>query len=68
MPAQAVLVRRPVGHEVVAVVDEEADVAVGPIEHGDRQVGLAEGGPGDREGIDRIPLAGLPAGCAGHRP
>ena len=40
----------------------------GPVERGDRQVGLAQRGPGDREGVDRVALAGLAdrAAGAGH--
>jgi len=51
--------------EVLAMVDQEAHHAVGTVERGDRQAGLAQDGAGDREGIDRIALAGLPPGAAG---
>jgi hypothetical protein len=51
----------PVGDEVVPVVDEQAQLALGAVERGDRQVRLPEGGAGDREGVDRVALAGLAA-------
>ena len=65
MPAETVLGPRALGHEVVAVVDEQAHLSLGAVEAGDRQVGLAQGGPGDREGIDGVALAGLATGAAG---
>ena len=60
MPAQAVLDARPLGDEVVAMVDQEPDLALGAIEHGDRQVRFAERRPGHGQGVDRVALAGLP--------
>ena len=65
VPAQAVLRLGPLGHEVLAMVDEEAHLALGAVEAGDRQVGLAQGRAGDREGVDGIALAGLAADAAG---
>jgi hypothetical protein len=50
------------------MVDQESDLAIGAVEGGHREV-LAEGRPGDRQGVDRIGLAGLatrPAGT-GHQ-
>ncbi|HET9457264.1 MAG TPA: hypothetical protein VFO78_07980 [Candidatus Limnocylindrales bacterium] len=64
VPAQAVLGPGPLGDEVLAVIDEEADLVIGSVEGRDRQV-LAEGGPGDGEGVDRVALAGLAARAAG---
>src|SRR5439155_5340252 len=64
MPAEAVLGPGALGHEVLAMVDQEADLAVGPIEGGDREV-LAEGRPGAGQGVDRVALARLPARAAG---
>ena len=68
VPAQAVLEPRPLGHEVLAVVDEEADLALGTVEQRDRQVGFTERRPGDRQGVDGIALAGFATTSAGHRP
>ncbi len=45
MPAQAVLGARPLGDEILAMVHEEPDLAVGPVEGRDREI-LAEGRPG----------------------
>jgi hypothetical protein len=42
------------------MVDEQAQVALGPVEPCDRQVGLSERRASDRERVDRIALAGLP--------
>ena len=67
VPAQAVLGTGPLGDEVLAMVDQQADLAVGAVEGGDRQV-LAERRPGDREGVDRIALAGLARSSGGRRP
>jgi hypothetical protein len=64
VPSEAVFGARPLGDEILAMVDEEPNVAIGSIERRDRQV-LPEGRPGDGQGIDRIALAGLPAGTAG---
>ena len=68
MPAQSVLSARPLGDEVLAVVDQEAHLTVGPVEGRDRQVRFAERRSGDRERVDRIALAGLAAraASAGH--
>ena len=51
------------------MVDQEAQVALGSIEARDRQVGLAQGRSGDREGVDRIGLAGFTTttSCPGHQ-
>ena len=59
MPAQAVLLGGALLDEVLAVVDEETQVTLGTIEPGDRQVRLAQGRPGDGEGVDGIALARL---------
>ena len=65
VPAQAALGPRALGHEVLAVVDQEAQLALGAVEAGDRQVGLAQGGTGDRERVDGIALARLADRAAG---
>ena len=42
------------GDEVLAVVDQEADLAFDALEPGNEQICLAQGGTGDRECVDRI--------------
>ena len=59
MPAQALDVPRPLGDEILAMVDEQAELALGAVERRDRQVGLAEDRLGDGIRIDRVALAGL---------
>ena len=59
VPAQALLVAGPLADQVFAVVDEQANVAVGTIERGDWQTWLAEHRLGDGEGVDRVALARL---------
>ena len=59
VPAQAGDVAGALGDQVVAVVDEQAHVALGAVERGDRQVRVREGRAGDRERIDRVALARL---------
>src|SRR6266550_1743770 len=68
VPAEAVLSPGPLGDQILAMIDKEADLAIGSVEGGDRQI-LTEGRPGDGQGVDRIGLAGLPAGppSAGHQ-
>ena len=45
-------------HEIIASVGQQAELGRAVLEPDRRQVGLAEGHPGDREGIARIALAG----------
>jgi hypothetical protein len=59
MPAQTVLLGRPLPHEVLAMVDEETQVPLGTLEPGDRQFRFAQGRPGGGEGVDGVALAGL---------
>ena len=54
-------VRGASGDEVLALVDEQAQLALRPVEGGNRQIGLAERGPRDGKGIDRVALARLPS-------
>lgn len=65
VPAQAGLGPGALGDEVVAVVDEETQLALGTIQAGDRQVRLTQGCPGDRERVDGVALAWLAPGAAG---
>ena len=44
-------------HQVFAVVDEQPHLALGPVQLGDRQIGLAQRGTGDGERVDRVALA-----------
>ena len=67
-PAQALLVAGPLADEILAVVDEQADLAVGAVERGHRQVGLAQDGAGDGEGVDRVALARARGRSGGRRP
>lgn len=69
VPAQPVLVLGARAYQVVAVVDQQAHVALGTVEGGHWQVGFAQRCAGHREGVDRIALArlaGRPPG-AGHQ-
>jgi hypothetical protein len=59
VPAQAVLNARALGDEVLAVVDEQPDLATFALETSSRELGLAQSGSGDGERIDRIRLAAL---------
>ena len=69
VPAQAVLDRGVRWlDQIVAVIHEQAQLAFGTVQSGDGQVGLAQGRPGDGEGVDRIALAGLAARTAAPRP
>jgi hypothetical protein len=54
VPAQPHAVGGPLGDEVLAVVDEELQLAQPGVVGGHRQARLAQGGTGDREGVDRI--------------
>lgn len=54
VPAQPHAVGGPLGDEVLAVVDEELQLAQPGVVGGHRQVRLAQGGAGDCEGVDRI--------------
>jgi hypothetical protein len=53
--------------QVFAVVDQQAQLALGPVQAGARQIRLPERRPGDRQGIDGIGLAegasGVPGVC-----
>ena len=57
-PAKALLVTGPIDDEVLTMIDQETQLTLGPIQPGAREVWLADGRPGDRQGVDRIALAG----------
>ena len=59
VPAQAVLGPGALGDQVVAMVDQQAHLALGAVEGAPPAGRLAQGRPGDREGVDRVALAGL---------
>ena len=60
VPAQAALDARALGDQVGAVVGEQAQLALGAGEARLRQVRLAQGGAGDRGGVDGVALAAGP--------
>jgi hypothetical protein len=64
VPAQAALVAGAVFDEIVAVVDEQADLVLDPRQRRLRQMRFADRGAGDGQRVDRIGLAELPAGLA----
>ena len=59
VPAQAVLDARALSHEVLAVIYEEADIALDTLEPGRRQIRLAQGRAGSRQRVDGVALAGF---------
>lgn len=69
MPAQAADHAGSLLDEVLAVIDQQAHLAVSPVEASDRQVGLPERRAGDRERVDRVGLAGRTSRVArvGHQ-
>lgn len=74
VPAQARADRGALADEVLAVVDEELQLAQLRVVGSARQVRLAQGRAGHREGVDRVRLAvgaggvPLPCGQAGADP
>jgi hypothetical protein len=58
------------GDQIAAVVDDQLDLPGGAVQLGHRQVRVAQGGQGDRFGVDRVGPARLPAAAAGagHQP
>lgn len=69
MPAQPAADAGALGDQVVAVVDQQAQLARLTVEPGDGQIRLAQGGTGDRQGIDGVGLALLATAAAstGHQ-
>ena len=63
MPAQSVDDAGPLGDKVVAVAGQRPNLAGWAVELGGRQVGLAQGGSGHGEGVDRV---GLAVASVGH--
>jgi hypothetical protein len=74
VPAQAHAVGGPLGHEVLAVVDQELQLAQPRVVGGRRQARLSQGCPSNREGVDRVWLSdragslSLPRGHPGADP
>ncbi len=54
VPAQARDDRRALRNEILAVVDQELQLAQLGVVGGTREVGLAQGGARHREGVDRV--------------
>jgi hypothetical protein len=52
------------GEAVLAVVDKQPQLALGPAGRGDRIIGLAQRSPSGRERVDRVACAGLAHGAA----
>jgi hypothetical protein len=65
VPAQTAHHPGPFGHQVVAVIDEQAQLAGRTIQAGGRQVGFPPGGPSHRHSVDRVGFAPLAARAAG---
>ena len=67
MPAQPLLIAAAGGDEVLAVVDQQADVKRGAVEvsAGELLDSFLERGAGDCEGVDRVRLAPLARGAPG---
>jgi hypothetical protein len=65
VPAQPVDDPGPLGDQVVAVVDQQAQLAGGPVQPRGWQVGLPQCRPGHRQRVDRVRLAIGPCGGAG---
>ena len=57
VPAQTVDVAGAVPDQVFSVIHEQAQLAGGTIQTGDRESRLAKRGPRDRQGVDRVGLA-----------
>lgn len=57
MPAQPADHAGPLANQVFTVVDQQPHFTLGPVQLGDRQVGLAQGCAGDGECVDRVALA-----------
>jgi hypothetical protein len=70
VPAQAVLHRASLAHEIVAVVEQELDLALGAGQGGGGKIVLAQGGACDRQCVDRVRLAALAPAAArlAHQP
>jgi hypothetical protein len=68
VPAEPVPDACPFGDEVVPVIDEEPQSPLLAVELGNGQIGLANGGAGDGQCVDRIGLSPLPGRTArtGH--
>ena len=67
MPAQPADHAGSLGHEMLPMLDEEADFTFGPIEVRERQVGLTKSSSCDCERVDRVAFAERAGGVAGVR-
>jgi hypothetical protein len=65
VPAQPVDDPGPLGDQVVAVVDQQPELAGGPVQLGGGQLGLPLRRPGHGKRVDRVGLAVGPGGGAG---
>ena len=61
MPAEPADHAGPFSDEVLAVVDQEADLAFGAVETGGGQIGFSQGGTCNRESVDRVDLPNVRA-------
>lgn len=70
MPAQAVLVPGPLGHQVLPVVQEQPEEPLLVVEAGHGKLVLSEGGSGHSQGVDRVGLAPIAPRAPGqpHEP
>lgn len=57
MPAKTADHAGSLADQVLTMVDQEPQLTLGPVQLGDGQVGLAQGGTGDGERVDRVALA-----------
>jgi hypothetical protein len=67
VPTQAVLRPRALADQVLAVVEQQPDLAPGTLQRGRRQRRLAQRRPRDRHRVDRVRLAALPRRAARPR-
>lgn len=64
VPAQTLLHARPFGHQVLAVIQQQLDLAGWSVQPRGGQVGLAQRGPRDSQRVDRVGLASHPQAAA----
>src|SRR5581483_3397111 len=69
VPAKALDLRGALANQVLAMIEQELDLARGGVEMGDRELRFPERSPGYRERVDRIGLAELAgrAPCSRHQ-
>ena len=68
MPLQRVVEPHPLADQVLAVIDQQPQVELGPIQPrgGQRVKALSEGRPGDRDRVDAVGLPALATPLAGR--